>query len=765
MIRLFPAVLLIMTSSIHLHADLQPLPIISASASSEREGDPASHAIDKNASDTSRWVSKPSEAPHWIEVKLAEPADLAGLHIRSGYEQDKPIRDFAVQFWRDGIWVTIPSAEVSGNTSTRLVLRFDDTVRVHTDRIRLLITATPDHIARVGEIIVWPMSAAGVPDLLQDQLPPSLVFLNQRGFNSGAPKRFTAPLAADGADFHVFHASDPEMPVFSGVIERHVGDFSAFEPTEEGEFFVQVGNEKSVPFSIGNWLLERTTYQRSVDFMIDSRHYVGNDRSICPGSFGWRDDHHFGWELHTLVPQWLSNPSAYSRMPRQINYESPENPALWGKLEPPHPDAPDLVKLIHWGADVIVTQGTTHEMLKSQLAYFLYAWPWIKQYLPDQNYNAVRDFAFSHWSESAADQDYPYDESKDHDLLALKPHIGSTKGTYPPGFSIQPNLLMHAVALREGRPDADAYLEAAVRQAAWIIENVDWDDPLTTKGQRVSEFLTITGLAHLLSEHPTRAPQGLKQKLSEWADVAIRRSENLWDFRKLGDAADQWTPTGNSPTAWNEPGNVVGFPAIIFSLLPHLDDTEKKHRLEQMAWAHFDAMFGRNPSGRHFSYDAPRELEGVRHGWYSFLPGGIGRLAEARFVIDGSPKNQHYPYHPEVGNVGWTEGWIQHNTPFNLSLAYLARHSTSLHLMREGEDLVVRLEAPLNFDSSRRESATVELATPSGGQKSLLIEEECPDSRFLIGRLPISECPGAGSEPILATYGHGYLSTTALLKL
>ncbi|MFO1520583.1 MAG: hypothetical protein U1G05_00775 [Kiritimatiellia bacterium] len=26
--------------------------------------------------------------------------------------------------------------------------------------------------------------------------------------------------------------------------------------------------------------------------MIDSRHHVGNDRAVCTGSFGWRDDHH-----------------------------------------------------------------------------------------------------------------------------------------------------------------------------------------------------------------------------------------------------------------------------------------------------------------------------------------------------------------------------------------------------------------------------------------------------------------------------------------
>ena len=97
---------------------------------------------------------------------------------------------------------------------------------------------------------------------------------------------------------------------------------------------VEAGGLISVPFRIGPWWLERVTYQGAVDFMIDSRHYVGNDRANCKGSFGWRDDHHFGWELHTLVPQYISNPSAYERMPRQVKYEKPKDAKLWGALEP-----------------------------------------------------------------------------------------------------------------------------------------------------------------------------------------------------------------------------------------------------------------------------------------------------------------------------------------------------------------------------------------------------------------------------------------------
>ncbi len=618
---------------------------------------------------------------------------------------------------------------------------------METDRIRLWITGATDNTARVTEIRVWPASVGNVPPLpiKLDLLSPVSIFLNQSGFNSGAPKRFTAPAAADGTAFTIRPAAGGE-PVFKGTIQGNIGDFTAFEPASGIEYVVATADGKtSVPFRVGPWWLERVTTQLAVDFMIDSRHYVGNERRPCGGSYGWRDDHHFGWELHTLVPQWLSNPSAYARLPRQITYEAPKNPKLWGKLQPPAADAPDLVKLIHWGADVIVTQNLTHELLKSQLAYFLYAWPVLKDHLPAQNYEVVRDFAFANWATPAADRKYPYDESPEHNLLALKTKVGTTKGAYPPGFSVQPNLLMHEVAKREGRPDADLYLQAAVRQAEWMIANLDWNDPLTTKGQRMSEFVTVTGLAQLLADYPDRAPAGLAKKLNDWAAVVIRRSENLWDFRKLGDAPDQWTPIGDKPQMWNEVGNVVGLPAAIFAAKPFITDPAASARLEQIAWSHFDAMFGRNPTGRHFSFAAAKEIEGVKYGWYIRLPGGVGRLENARFVLDGSAKNQHFPFHPEVGNVGWTEGWIQHNTPFNLSLAYLARSESALTLKREGNELVVRLRAPLNFDYTKVETGVVTLVSSSGDRESVTVTEESASSPYLSARIKInSRCRPSG---------------------
>ncbi|MDQ3814051.1 MAG: discoidin domain-containing protein [Armatimonadota bacterium] len=744
----------------------EPVKVRRATASSTFEKYGPDKAVDGEVSDASRWVSQTSSEPAWLELDLGTMQKLSGIHLFSGYRSANVVQSFKVQFWKDGQWQEIPSAVVENNDAPALAVPFDDTVTVETDKLRLWITATHQGRARVQEVVVWP--AGGVPPLPKTTMTAALggagdakilqIYLNQSGFNLGKPKRFTAPTLADGTRFEVRPAQGGAA-LFSGTMAKNIGDFSAFNPTDEQEYVVVAGDRSSVPFRIGHWWLERVSYQNAVNFMIDSRHYTGNVRVACPGSFGWRDDHHFGWELHTLVPQYLSNPSAYERMPHQVKYEAPANPQLWGKLQPPSDNAPDIVKLIHWGADVIVTQEVTHEHLKAQLAYFLAAWPALQGYLPPQNYEAVRDFALAHWSDEKADRKYPYDESDNHDLLALKTKIGSTKGAYPPGFSIEPNLLMHEVARRDKRPDANKYLQAAVRQAAWMVQNLDWDDPQTTKGQRMSEFLTMTGLARLQREYPDRAPAGLAAKINDWAQVVIRRSHNLWDFRKLDDGA-RWTPMGEKPSMWNEVGNVVGLPAALLAARPLLDAATQQ-RFDELVVSHFDNCFGRNPTGRHFSYDAPREIEGVEFGWYSFFAGGIGRLADARFVLDGAPKDGHYPYHPEKGNYGWTEGWIQFNTPYNLSLAYLAMEDTKLSLRRDGDELVVRLEAPLNFDYSKVESGTVQV-TANGQSESVTVTEEAPNARVFSGRAKLKAAPGATVE---ARYGFGYWGRKAALKL
>lgn len=758
---LIRSILLLSVSASLMSAE--PLAVKSANASSTLKEYVASNAIDGKIDDASRWVSEEGTS-HWLVLELAKPGVVAGIHLYSGWKSESAITDLYVEYRKDGTWHKVASSEIRGNKETALALPFDQTVS--TDALRLVST---DRQVRIKEVVVWPEgadipeigknSSAGPASSVSANIPE--IYLNQSGFNLHKPKRFTAPTLADGTPFAVYRTSGGPA-LYEGNIDKQLGDFSDFDPPESGEYVVKAGGDTSVPFAIEPWRFERVVYQSAINFMIDSRHYVGNYTNKCPGSFGWRDDCHYAFELRTLVPQYLSNPAAYERMPKQIVYPKPQS-GRWGALNPYNEDAPDIVKLIHWGADITVTQKLTHELLKGELAYFLYAWPWLKPWMPQQNYDLVLTFAQKTWAQPKADQKYPYDRSPEHDLFALKALLGSTKGELPPGQSIMPNLLMSIVCKRDNLPDGEKYFEAAFRQTEWVVENLDWEDPQTTKGQRQSEHVTLTSLGVFLQLFPDRAPAGLRKKIQDWANVMVRRSVNMWDFRKLTDNG-QWTPSGEQKTMWNEPGNVVGFPACLLAAMPFIDDTKVKARLDELVWSHLDNCFGRNPCGRHFSYDAPRELQGVEHGWYSYHHGGIGQLANARFVLDGAPKHVHYPYNPKAGNYGWTEGWVNFNTAFNISLAYMARADTELKLKQEGGVLVVMLRAPLNFDYAKDEPVTLVISTKQG-TTNVTLKEDGPRSLVHSGHVNLSDLGVKAGDEVWCSYGYGYMATEANVTL
>ncbi|WP_110129861.1 hypothetical protein [Coraliomargarita sinensis] len=777
-IRLSALFLFLLGTLIHPASaeEIKPLGPLTAKAVSELKNSKASSVTDGISSDDSRWLGGPdADGKIRLELQLPSIQTIGAAHIYSGYRNESAFKDFYLEHKNpSGDWTLIQGTEIFGNKETALAVPFDPGEAIVTDSIRLVVTQTPDKIARIREITLWPLGKE-LPELgtgvKMPKAPKPIVhskdgdipriYLNQSGFNFGELKRFTAPTLDDGTAFQIKPAKGGNA-LYTGTIEGHIGDFTAFNPASSGEFVVTAGSETSVPFTIGLWQFERISYPAAIDFMVDTRHYVGNYKRRCRGSFGWRDDHHFSWTLYTLVPQYLSNPAAYEHLPQQITYDEPK-PGLWGALEPYDESAPDIVKMIHWGADVILTQDVKHECMKSDLAFFLYAWPTMKQWLPQQNYDAVRQFVEAKWGQSDIDIKYPYDASSDHNLFALKTVVGSTKGELPPGFSVLPNLLMHEVAVRDGLPNADKYLEAAFAQTRWIIDELDWEAPQTTKGQRMSEHVTITGLAACLQLHPGKAPDGLREKINEWARIMVRRSENMWDFRKYTDDGD-WTPMDYSHRhKWNEPGNVVGFPAIALAASTYVTAPEVRERLHELAWSHLDNCFGRNPTGRHFSYDAPREVEGVEHGWYTFYRGGIGQLEEARFVLDGSPKTFHYPYHPEVGNKGYTEGWVAFNTAFNLSLAYMARAETELKLIQEGDSILVGLRAPVNFDISKEEPITLTLKGPKAAMVTLV--EKDPDSDIHVGRIRLSDLGAQPGDRIHCSYGYGYMGSHAELEV
>ena len=597
------------------------------------------------------------------------------------------------------------------------------------------------------------------------------ILVNQSGYNLNKPKRFTAPEVPDHTAFSIRNLTTGKA-VYHGNMQKEIGDFTAFNPLSGDEYVVSIDTFTSYPFRIGPYWLERVTYRNMIDFMAGARHYTGTTDKIRQLSWAWRDGDFFNWALQSLIAQFLSNPEAFKRMEKKISYKSndsfsSEYKGKWGSLEPYHSNAPDIVKLIHWDVDVKISQQLEHEHQKAELAHFLYAFPYLKQWLPQQNFDMVYAFLKEKWAKPdvAEWSTSKYDQSPEHNLLSLKTKLGTTKGELPPGHSVIPNLMMYEVAKKQGESDADKYFKAAYRQMEWMIANLDWDDPLTTKGQRMSEHMTMRAFAYFHNQYPGRAPAGLYEKTVDWARVVIARSKNLWDFRKYTDDAD-WVPAG-----WNEPGNILGFPACALAAMSIIKDAKLNDALNRLVWSHFDNAFGRNPTGRHFSYDGPAEIEGVDLGWYSYHHGGVGLLEQVRFVFDGAPKTNHYPNHPEIGNLGWTEGWVQFNTAFNLSMAYLAFHDTQIEL--NGSDkkkLAIRLKAPINFNEKISDQIDLEVISSGGDTVKITLSEESAFSEYLSKKLQYKHKKVKRDDKVLqvkkndiikVSYGLGYFRKEA----
>ena len=532
------------------------------------------------------------------------------------------------------------------------------------------------------------------------------IAVNQIGYATGQPKRFTAPKAADATRFSIRPATGGG-PLFRGEIRGGIGDFSSFQPEDsEKRYTVEVEGSLNVvsdPFLVRSGLLQEQCWQAAVDFLIDSRSAVGTHPSAYGGS-SWRDGTYYDAIIPALVLLHLGDPERVKAMPRQIDWEAEKKRVLaqdfkfddkdpgakgfmnsvraYYELEAPSADAPDVVKMIHWGAGFYLVNPKTHDPSKDpdkakihaqtveQVAYVLWAWPALKQWLPQSFHDKCLAFCFENWSPSLGIS--PWWDTKTYlrpeDLVEGNPMGGVLhpyKGRHAPGHSIVPNLLMHEVAKREGREDAAIYLDAAVKQAEWCVKNLDWNDPRTTKGHRMSEHRTIPNLVWLLQRYPEQAPAGLREKINTWVDVAISRSENLWDYRRY-DLGDHW-----SVPKLNDVGNLLSLPAIATAAGWVVDDAGKKKRLAEIRAAAIDHVFGRNP--RLAAAPAHPELgfPEIERGWPVLYKKNVcARLELCRGSISSAPGSEMYPFHPE-GAARHPEGWVNYGASWCVSLAYL----------------------------------------------------------------------------------------------
>jgi hypothetical protein len=534
------------------------------------------------------------------------------------------------------------------------------------------------------------------------------IALNQIGFESARSKRFTAPLTADGTRFEVRPAAGG-APLFRGVVQNGIGDFSAFRPTDAKALYVvevaggSLKPGRSEPFRIQPDLWLAHSWQPAVDFLIDTRSVVGTH----PSAFGgcpWRDGTYYDAILPALVLFHRANPAQVAAMPRQIDWDADKRRVLdpgfvfdaknphsdgvlaavrryYTELEPPAADAPDVVKLLHWGAGYYLMNPATrdpsgdpeprriHPQTVEQVAYVVWAWPELQRWLPASFYAPCRDFCFANWSNSLAVSSWwdPATYLTVDQITGNNPMGGRLhpyKGRHAPGHSIVPNLLLHEVAKREGRADAARYLDAAVRQAEWIVQHLDWNDPRTTKGQRMSEHRTIPNLVWLLQAYPDHAPAGLREKIRAWAEVAVRRADNLWDFRRY-DEQDHWTIP-----KLNDIGNVLSFPAVALSASWAVADPALQARLQELAVAHADYIFGRNPRLAAAPSMPSMGFPEVERGWpVQHKLNVCARLETCRGNLAATPGSEMFPFNPE-GMYRHAEGWVNYGASWCISLAY-----------------------------------------------------------------------------------------------
>lgn len=678
-------------------------------ASSERPEAQATNAVDQVVSDESRWLAAEDDGAPWIEFRWDEPQAIVVVDVFSGWEDEGAVENFTLSVWDNGEWVSESAWTVRENTNPARRVEIDR----ETTGLRLdLLPGGEDLAGRIREMAaynsVFPPVGTGLSFVGFDQVDIDfsrhIIAVNQIGFEATRSKRFTAPLTPDGTAF-ALHRHGEEAVLFEGKVQGRIGDFSAFVPEDsEAEYVIRIkggslDDGESDPFWIRHDFFRKKHWQSALDFLIDSRSVIGTHASAY-GGHPWRDGTYYDSILPSLVMFYLADPEWHLATERQIDYAAEmamvldpdfeiDTQATGGgvleatrdyfKLPPPAADAPDVVKLMHWGAGFYLCRPKTrdpsrdpigfmiHSQTVEQVAFVLWLQPELEEWIPGEFFDLCREFLFEHWEAVGAlevSDWWPMDSYMEFP----HPTVGRLhpfKGRHAPGHSIIPNLLMYEIAQRDQRDDPARFLDAAVKQGEWIVEHLDWQDPRTTKGHRMSEHTTIRSLVWLLQNYPDHAPEGLLEKIEDWAEIAVARSENLWDFRRY-DMEEHWTIP-----VLNDVGNWVGAPAILTAASWVVRDESLQARLRELAIAHIDFTFGRNPRLAAAPANPDFGFTGIVRGWPKSYPADVcARLELVRGSISSGPGTEMFPFNP-FGEYRHPEGWVNYGAAWCISLSYL----------------------------------------------------------------------------------------------
>ena len=256
-------------------------------ASSQREGAAASLAMDGMVADKSRWLATEDDQKPWIELAFAEPQKVGMIDVFSGYKTGDSLQDFDITLEVNGSWEQSDGWQIRNNTQTSKRVYID---RDKVSKIRLALTKAGP--ARIREIAVYDNKVAlGLLDVGESgQVEQSFAIdirqhqigLNQIGYLTARPKRFTAPLSADDAKFTIHHK---DKIVYEGKIENGIGEFTDFQPADSDSPYTitlrggDLEENTSHPFLIRKNLAQEHYWQTATDFLNDVRSVTGSHPS------------------------------------------------------------------------------------------------------------------------------------------------------------------------------------------------------------------------------------------------------------------------------------------------------------------------------------------------------------------------------------------------------------------------------------------------------------------------------------------------------
>lgn len=640
---------------------------------------------------TGQWRCNKIGDTQWVSIDLTANFKIYAAHIYFDAGNIMPLTEWVLQYYRNGEWLDIPGTIMKSNYNMMVEQVFMQPIE--TDKIRLL-TVNKDAFG-IDEIQLWGSKIPKIPygiDKKQSDLfvaDKHYICVNQVAYNVNAPKFFTVPTAKSNLPFQVINRRNG-MICYKGKIKNNKGDFSNFKPKGDDEYFIRIegdnlGIGESFPFEIGYRSIQKLSYPPAVNFMNDARSLVGSHPSAYGGT-PWRDGTYYTYELPSMVLLYLSDKSYFNNMPVTLSWSADSIKVLSPNFKSTREyhdrdalttvqayytilpksttdDAPDLIQDICFTAGWYLLDPMTHDpsgdpkgekmhpQTIEQLAYFLFMYPVVQKYVNRKFYELILNFTLRWW--------------KPIGLFEVLTEVGTGKGRECPGHSIMPNLMMYEVAKRECPELADRFMNAAINQTKWIINNVDWKDPIYTKGQRMNEHRLVTGLTYFYLNYFEKAPEGLKDKIEELGKHYVSLSNNMWDFRRF-DMCENWTLPG-----FNECGNIAAFPACAFSVAMCVEDETLKKRLIQLGYSHFDNLYGRNPLNAHAANHPENGFYGVDRGYpYSYYNDVTARLENTRGSLSALPGSEMYPFNPN-GKTRHPEGWTAYNASWNVGLAYL----------------------------------------------------------------------------------------------